>query len=326
MNDTFTPNGFKLRELTAAVNVMPYVPGRMRELGLFTEKRVANVDISVEEKNGVLTLVPVAPRGGPASQTEASTRKMRSFRAPHLPTEGHIMADQIQGVRAFGSENTAEVIEAVRNETLADMRQNLEYTLEYHRVLALKGSFMDANGATGNLFTEFGVTQQTQAIGLHSTNRSQIRNKMFLVTKMIRSALGGTAYTGKRVLCGDDFWAALLDDKDTRDTYLNQAQAAELRGDPANVFTAFGATWEWYEGTSEVNLGSDAYAVPLGVPNLFQTIYAPANYTEAVNRMAEPIYAKAEPMKFGKGFDLEAQSNPLNICTRPASIIKLTIA
>jgi hypothetical protein len=30
-------------------------------------------------------------------------------------------------------------------------------------------------------------------------------------------------------------------------------------------------------------------------------------------------------MRFGKGVDLEAQSNPLNLCTRPRAVIKLTI-
>lgn len=56
----------------------------------------------------------------------------------------------------------------------------------------------------------------------------------------------------------------------------------------------------------------------------FITRYAPANYTETVNTMGLPMYAKAEPRKFNKGFDIEAQTNPLNLCTRPGAIVKLT--
>lgn len=325
MNDTFAPNAFKLRELTDAINIQPYVPGRLRALGLFTESRGSTVDIAVEEQAGVLSLVTVSPRGGPGNQTDKETRKIRSFRAPHLLAEGHLLADEVQGVRAFGSESQAQVLETIRNERLATMRQNLEYTLETHRSLAIKGSYMDANGVTGSLFTEFGVSQQTKTLGLSSSASSKIRQKMAQVKRQIRTGLGGIPYTGIRVLCGDNFWDALLDDQDTKATYLNQIQAAELRGDPTDSFTAFGATWEWYEGTTDASMGVDAYAIPMGVPNLFRTAYAPADYNEAVNRLAEPIYAKAEPKKFNKGWDLEAQSNPLNICTRPGAIIKLII-
>ena len=88
-----------------------------------------------------------------------------------------------------------------------------------------------------------------------------------------------------------------------------------------------GITYERYRGTSAVKITDDcAYAVPEGVPGLFLTRFAPANYRETVNTIGIPYYAKGEPMKFDTGFELQAQSNPLNICTRPASIIKLTIS
>ena len=37
-----------------------------------------------------------------------------------------------------------------------------------------------------------------------------------------------------------------------------------------------------------------------------------------------PIYARAEPLPMDKGVRLEAQSNPLSICTRPRAVVKLT--
>jgi len=47
---------------------------------------------------------------------------------------------------------------------------------------------------------------------------------------------------------------------------------------------------------------------------------------ETVNTMGLPLYAKSEPLPLGKGYRLEAQSNPLNLVTRPAAMIKLTIS
>ena len=68
----------------------------------------------------------------------------------------------------------------------------------------------------------------------------------------------------------------------------------------------------------------EAYAVPKGVPERFITRFAPADYMEAVNTNGLPYYAKQEAGKFGKAVELEAQSNPLHLCTRPRAVIKLS--
>lgn len=325
MPNVFTSDAFRLVTLTAAINKIPYQPRRLGQMGLFQERGISTLSVAVEEYNGTLSLVSPQPRGAPGTPVGSGSRKMRDFRAPHIPVVASILADEVMGVRAFGSESEAETLQSLVSERLLEMRNRLEYALETHRVKAVKGTYVDANGDDVSLFTAFGVSQQTKAVGLHATNSSAIRQKAFEVRKQIREGLGGLPWSSVRVLCGDDFWAALIEDKDTKATYLNQAAANDLRGDPTQSFTAFGMTWEWYEGTTDANMGSDAYAIPMGVPGLFITRFAPANYEEAANREGLPYYAKAEPMRFGKGYDLEAQSNPLNLCTRPRAIIKLTI-
>lgn len=326
MIDPFTPDAFRLQTLTAAINHVPFQPTRIAQLGWFEAAGVSTLTVNVEERDGVLSLVSPKPRGGEAQPLAADgDRRLLPFIIPHLPQHEALLADEVQGVRAFGSESAAEALTIRLNEKLARMRTNLDYTLEYHRLQAVMGNYIDANGNATSLFTTFGVAQQTKQIGLHATNRSSIRAKMFDVQEYLRTALGGLPYRSIRVLCSSTFWAALIEDKDTRDTYLNQVQAAELRGDPSQSFTAFGATWEYYPGTSTANFGSDAYAVPDGVPGLFLTRFGPADYIETVNTIGLPYYAKAEAKPMGKGWDIEAQSNALNICTRPRAIIKLTV-
>jgi hypothetical protein len=318
-------NLFTLQSLTASILALPFQPTRIAQLGWFGESGINTLDVAIEEKAGQLSLLEVKPRGGPGVQMTANKRTVRTFRVPHIPESATIMADEVQGVRAFGSDNQAEVVQTRINERLAYMKASMDYTMEVHRVAAIKGNYYDVNGNLTSLFTAFDVAQQTKAVGLHATNSSAIRDKMFDVRKKIKAALGGTPYTGLRVLCGDDFWSALLEDKDTKATYLNQQQAAELRGNPTDSFSAFGATWEWYSGTTDATLGSDAYAVPEGVPGLFITRFGPADYMETVNTIGLPYYAKGEPLKMNKGWEIEAQSNPLNLCTRPRAVIKLTI-
>lgn len=327
MVDPFTPSAFSLTQLTAAINNLPYQPGRIAELGLFEEQGISTLSAHVEERDGVLSLVDIAPRGAPGKPVNGEARRVHSFTVPHMPESAAILADEVQGVRAFGSENMAEALQTRVNDRLATMRRNIDYTLEAHRLAAIMGNYYDANGSATSLFTLFGVSQVSKSMALNASASSKNREKAEEVKESIESALDGVPYTGIRVLCSPGFWKALLEDKDNKDALLGWSAAATLRGDTRETFTLNGLTYERYRGTSAVTVTTNcAYAIPEGVPGLFLTRFGPANYSETVNTIGLPYYAKGEPMKFGKGWEMEAQSNALNICTRPASVIKLTIS
>ena len=63
---------------------------------------------------------------------------------------------------------------------------------------------------------------------------------------------------------------------------------------------------------------------PLGVPNLFRTVYAPADYVETVNTLGLPRYAKQWMSQNGKRIEMESQSNALSYCTRPRVLLQGT--
>lgn len=325
MVNPFTPNAFSLHTLTAAINNLKYQPGLIGSMGLFEEAGIATLDAAIEELDGVLNLVDVTARGAPGKPIGGEARRLRSFRVPHLPQRAAILADEVQGVRAFGSENSAESLMTRVNERLANLRRNLDYTIESHRLAAVMGNFYDASGVAKSLFTEFGVIQQTQSMALSDSATSKAREKAELVKEKVEYALDGVAYSGIDVICHPGFWKKLLEDKDNKESVLNWNAAATLRGDTRDAITLNGLTYIRYRGTSAVKVTEDcAYAIPRGVPGLFLTRFAPANYNETVNTIGLPYYAKSIPMDFDKGYEIEAQSNPINLCTRPAAIIKLT--
>lgn len=324
MNDVFNTDAFGLIQLTEAINNVPYTPGLLGQIGLFEEGSLSTLDAVIEEENGVIDLVPVAPRGSSGKPVHNDKRRVLSFRVPHLPEVGKIMADEVLGLRAFGTENTLKSVEAVRNERLAKMRRQIDYTIESHRVAALKGNYIDAAGNSVSLFTTFGVSQQTVGMAL-TTGTTKVRQKALAIIEAVEDALGGLSFSGIRALCGKSFWAELIEHPAIKETYLNTAMAGAIRGDGRQSFEFGGIMWERYRGTSAVNIGDDdAFAAPEGVAGLFLTRFAPADYMETVNTLGLPYYAKAEPLPMNKGVSLEAQSNPLNICTRPRAVVKLT--
>lgn len=326
LNDVFRQDLFSLTALTAAINELPYIPSQIQKLGLFEEDSIATIDCSIEFEKGQIQIVDVRPRGAPGSVPDRDKRRIYSFRVPHLPQSDGLLADQVQGVRAFGTEGTPRTIEAERDKVLVKMRRQIDVTMELHRMTALMGSFYDANGIVTSLLNQFGVVQQTVNFALTTAN-TKLRQKCVETIEKVEGALDGVGYTDMVALCGSSYWKELIEHPGVKETYLGAQQAAELRGSPLQSFEFGDISWTRYRGSSLVKVPDDeAIIVPRGVPEMLITRFAPANYVETVNSAGLPYYAKAEPMKMGKGYDIEAQSNPLNICTRPHAIIRATKA
>lgn len=318
-------DAFSLASLTAAINAAPFQPFRIGQLGIFEEQGISHTSAKVEQLNGSLSLISTAPRGGSGDVIIGDKRREMTFSVPHIPAMAGIDADEMQDVRAFGSESTSDNAAAARDRLMVKMRSGLEMTIEAHRIGAIKGQVLDKDGSVLlDLFTTFGVPQTTVGFAL-ATDATVVKKKVSEAIRAMESKLGNTPYMGVRVLCGDSFFDELSNHKNVEKFYLNQPAALSLTGDPLQAIQFGGVTWERYRGVSGCTIASDdAYLIPMGVPGLFITRYAPANYTETINTLGLPMYAKAEERKFGKGFDVEAQTNPLNLCTRPGAVIKLT--
>jgi len=322
----FEDDAFSLSSLTAAVQAIPYQPGRIGAAGLFAEKPIATLSAFVEQADGVLALVPVSQRGAPASPMTHGTRTVRSFKVPQIKKDDLLVADEIIGVRSFGTESELETLAKVVAQRLMPMRNSVEYTLEAHRLAAIMGTYYDAAGNSVSLFTEFGVSQQSVAFAL-TTATTKVRQKVMEMLEKIEDALGGLSFSGVRVLCGKNFWSEFIEHPVVKETYLASQQAGAVRGDPRMEFEFGGVIWERYRGTSSVKVGDDdAYAVPEGVMELFITSFAPADYMETAGTLGQRVYAKQWPTEGDRGIKMEVQSNPLNLCTRPRAVIRLTKA
>ena len=324
--DIFKDDAFSLTSLTAAIQNVPYQPGRLEQLGLFgMAEGLISTTAMIEQYDGVLALVPVSQRGAPASQMTRGSLKIHTFSVPHLKPEESVLADEVLGVRSFGTETELETVAKLVGTRLASMRTNIEYTKESHRMLALKGLTVDAAGNQIDLFSTFGVVRDVIDFAL-DTDTTNIRLKILALLESIEDSLGGLSFSGVRVLCGKTFWSSLIEHKMVKESYLGTQAAATLRGDPRMEFSFGGVTFERYRGTSAVKIeDNDAYAVPEGVVGLFIARNAPADYVETVGTLGQPMYAKQWEMEAGRGVKMEAQANPLHLCTRPKAVKRLTV-
>lgn len=322
----FESDVFTLQSLTAAINEAEYKPRRLGELGIFNEQGVATTTVMIERDGAQLGLVPAKQRGAPGTVVGASKRTGVTFAAHHLPTVANILADEVQNVRAFGSEDGTEAVQAVVNKRLGTMAAKLDVTHEYHRIGAVKGQILDADGTTVlvDLYGAYGLTQKVIPMAL-ATAGTDVQMKCLDVLEAIEDGLGDLFFSGALVLCGKSFWRKLISHEKVRESYMYQ-QSERLRADGRESFSFGGLNFERYRG----NVGgqafvpdTEAYAIPMGTDELFISRFAPADYMSAVNTLGLPLYSSSELLKHGKGVELEAQSNPIHLCTRPQAVIKL---
>ncbi len=324
--NVFASTMFKTVSLTEAFTKLPYKPGRIGAMGLFADQGVPTTVILVEEKAGILSLIPTAPRGGVGTIHPAEKRVVRAFTIPHIPLDDAVLADQVINVRAFGSENQLQGVAGVVNDKLASMKQDHEVTLEHLRIGALTGNILDADGSTViyNLYTEFGVSQTAVdfVLGTTSTN---IRAKCLEVKDAVEDNLGAASYDHVHCLCSPNFFRNLIDHDNVAAAYARWRDGEALRNDPRAGFEFAGIKFEEYKGSiGAVSFitDKDARFFPVGVPNMYKTYYAPADFIEAVGTVGQPFYAKQEALDLNRGVRLHTQSNPLPMCHRPAALVR----
>ena len=131
MQNPFTNPAFSMAALTAAINILPNRYGRIEDLGLMPAKPVRQRQVIVEEMNGVLNLLPTLPPGAPGTVGVRGKRTLRSFVIPHIPHDDVVLPEEVQGIRAFGSETQTDAVAGAIARPLETMRNKHAITLEH---------------------------------------------------------------------------------------------------------------------------------------------------------------------------------------------------
>ncbi len=200
MQNPFTNTAFSMTALTNAMNILPINYGRVENLNLFPSRSVRFRHITIEEHNGVLSLLPTQVPGAPATVGKRGKRKVRTFTIPHIPHDDVVLPEEVQGIRAFGSESELKALADVITDHLQSMRNKHAITLEHLRMGALKGIILDADGSELlNLYNEFEITPKVVNFAL-GTATTDVKRKCLEVLRHIEDNLSGEYMTGMALL------------------------------------------------------------------------------------------------------------------------------
>jgi hypothetical protein len=241
---------------------------------------------------------------------------VHTFTTTHYRADGNVYADEVLNARASGATGAAEVINQRRDMLMARMRRDIDLT---HESLRLTQVLTSTNA--------FGTMPASQQIALNTDGTKTRKEILEKIIIPIETALDGIPFTGIQALCGDAFWAKLIENTAVKATLLNYSMAQSLRNDPREAVFFGGVMWERYRGTGTVIVTTgEARVFPVGVPQMWIQAFAPADTLDqvGVGALGSPYWPQAIPSADNRRWYLEIQTNCVMVCTRPTAVLPIT--
>jgi hypothetical protein len=330
MWDIFNQKPYSMISLTDAVRRKKTIPGLIGSLNLFTPKPVRSRTVAVEVKGNTLNIVQTSDPGAPRTRRANNKASIADLRVRRIEEASRINAEELQGIRQFGTESDPKTLQTEVAERQQDCIDDLSATVERLRLSCIDGVLLDADDTEiYDYYDTFGFVKPGE-IDFNWSARTGC--KKFVannVTRPIVRALGGMTPPGMRIvaLCGDDFFDDMQENGEYRDAFKNTQNASKLLENTAfQAVDAWGVTWINYRGTddnSQVAIGVDKVKfVPVGVRGLFQEAFAPAPTFPLVNTKGQEWYSRIVVDRDREEWaDVEIESHRLPICTRPEALL-----
>lgn len=325
--DIFNSSAFSMTSLTGAVEKIAYKPQLLGQLGIFEPMPVRTRSVFVDRRENKLVLIPASPIGAPPKELVVDPRNAVPLKTVRLAEGFTLYAEEIQGIRAFGNDSEFAQVQTEYLRRMAKVRDDMDLTHEFHRLGALQGLLLDADGTSViyNYFTEFGVAEPAAIDFELDQTTTNVRQKCAdLIRSMARSAGGSfTPSTQVHALAGDAFYDALISHESVVKTYLNWAAAADLREDKTwQSFPFGGIIWHNYRGTDDNSTvaipTNEAKFFPVGARDVFKKAQAPAEFGPYINTLGLDTYAINIPDRDRQAWTRgELYSYPLYFCQRP---------
>lgn len=339
--DVFRNDNWTALEVTEAAGDLVYIPGTLARMNIFDVEPIATLEVGVYKDSETLALVPITERGAPETLPERDISTLTKLPTVALRQRDRINASEVQSLFAIPGLTLERGLERAWNEVEKRQRKlmrKLEITREHHRLAAIQGILLDADGSQVMSFYEkFGyVAPAAVSFNFGTLTAGALREYISVnIIMPMLLALGEARRTPNTrivALVGDSFFHKLLKNEEYRSTYLGIPQQVELRQDPTwGTIEAFGVTWMHYRGASNGMLAigtNDALFFPAGAVDVFKEYRSPGEDWAQVNgEDGREFYSVVSPdyrPNMMEWVDVYLRSYPLICCVAPNVLRKGT--
>lgn len=337
-------------EVTNIVSDMPVLYGQVMDMNLFQFRGAYTNTVAIDRTNYTPGIIPASPWCCDSKITQGSpTRNLYPITIPHTHIEDALWACDLNGVRGqnTGLQVSYASVAQERAKVLMRMRMNMDITMEYRMLSALKGEVLDADGSNVllNIYELFGVTQQSQDIPLATAGSDVLGAFREAVRK---SRAGARSFIPQRwvVLCGKNFFDKLVSHDSIKSLWnLCCERQATTMNDMSNfMFNLLpNVSIMEYTGTVARNpitgedveyFGDDEalmFPMPAAGQENYELLAAPPMTLNYVNTQASSVYYFWEKLLCPRGetdpegISFYGEMNVLPIVKHPGAIIRLNL-
>lgn len=335
--DVIRGDAFSFTSLTNAVNLIDPEPEGLDTIFSFNEKGINTLSALIEYREGRLGLVSISERGTVGQAVSSKPRRAKSIVVPHYEQPDAIMANEVVGVRAFGSEVDFETVQKVLSEKQTDMVSRLNRTLNFAKAAMIQGYLFDADGSLYyDWFEELGFSRNEFEFDIDNPNIN-IRDVAVALKRRSEAKLGGYTYSRFVWLCPPEMFDKIVAHPSLKEAYDRWQEGAWQRADNRKGFQiADNVEIRSYEINNTGAFDADGNPVRMfpstksffvpDTKSLFQVRYAPADNMHAVNTIGQAYYSASEPMEFDKGVKLLTESNFVVYSEKPDAIVEVSFS
>lgn len=322
---------FEMVDLTEELNLIPNTWGLINELGIFRSESVTQHTISVEASSGTLSVIGDTVRGARNTVNTDDTRKLYSYAVPHFPLDDQVTPQDLQGKRAYGSDQV-DTEAAVIARKLERIRRNHAVTLEAARAYTLTtGAVYAPNGTVaGNYYSDFGITRKEVDFVLGTATTDLTAKIEEVIAHIQDNILNGEVVNNVAAICSPEFFAKLISHATVKEAYKYYTSTQEplrqrLGSGLYRRFEHGGITFIEYRGSyngSRLIPAGDAYFMPMGTAETFISYYSPANKLALVNTLGQEAYVFQYRDPKDEGILLQTEANHIHVIRRPQVVVR----
>lgn len=337
--DIFNRPEFAPATQTAIVQEIPYRDQFLGSLGLFgTPDRLTSEVIGFSRTQKQIGLITTTPRGAPpAIRDEARNVQRVYLGTPRLAVRQIIQASAIQSAIQFGTQRGGgdailESVQDVITRANVGMRQDMEDTWELHRLGALFGKLMDADGVTvlADFFQTFGYAEPAVIDFELDDVTKDPYDKTTIVHRYFDDNGDNVVLPGTQVLalCGHGFYDKLRRHPKVLETfkYIVNGGEAMQRNEIRRSFDWADIRWYDWKQTrnSPLAVGENEVRFVLRNANgMFGVAFAPGESLDTVNQPGQDVYSIiVRDTERNFWVQPELYSYPLHYCRRPDLLLR----
>lgn len=329
-------------EWTDSILEIPNQSSFIKSKGLFSEEFTNQEAILFDKIESEVTLLPSVNRRG-GSPTSGKDDDVSTFSLPlaYFHDIDSITKQDYMGKRRAGTSDEQAIQAEVIAKKLVNQRRKVDQTHEYMYLQAIKGICKTPNGTVlADMFTEFNVAQPTIdfLLGTAGTNiDAKIGELKDTVTKNIKT--GGIMSGPLEVIVDRVWFDKFISHPNVSAAYLNSVSNVRYQNDLSNYMTwgisdvfehrgvrfmVYGHDFTLPSGATEAAVAVDTgHVIPqVAGDSIFRSYFGPSQRMDVDGGSEMFAFEYRDPKQ--RFHEVEVETAPLMICTKPAALVKVT--